>query len=61
MNITTLRQEVLYLLCKYGLILKKKHWHSSAFTLISYDEIVEVNKKNCSSNIFVLKKADNIT
>lgn len=60
MNITTLRQEVLYLLCKYGLISKKKHWHSSAFTLISYDEIVEVNKKNCSSNIFVLKKADNI-
>lgn len=60
MKITTLRQQILYLLCRYKFISKKYNWHSDAFPVISYDEIEEVDKKNSSSNIYVLKSAYDI-
>ena len=60
MKHTTLRQEILYFLCKCGLIANNRNWNEDAFAVINYDEITKVDKKNSSSNILIVKKQNDV-
>ena len=60
MKHTTLRQEILYFLCKCGLIANNRNWNEEAFAVINYDEITKVDKKNSSSNILIVKKQNDV-
>lgn len=51
---STLRQELLYVLCQIRLLAKKSKWRESDFRFFQYDTLHQVDKRNSTCNMYVL-------